>query len=141
LPVARGTRTKLTPAAHRALVKAIGAGVPYKFAAAAANCSEASVYSWLSRARKPDADPILVKLLEDIKAAEAQAVEMRLKQITAAGEKQWQAHAWVLERRFPDQFGAERREIKELKKQIAELMERVGKLALPVPKEPDRGVS
>jgi hypothetical protein len=41
--------------------------------------------------------------------------------IKKASEKQWTAAAWRAERRFPHLYGSDRREILEIKKQLAQL--------------------
>jgi hypothetical protein len=41
--------------------------------------------------------------------------------IKKASDKQWTAAAWRVERRFPHLYGSDRREILEIKKQLAQL--------------------
>lgn len=43
--------------------------------------------------------------------------------IKKAAEKQWQAAAWRLERRFPEKWGGDRRVIRDLEKKLRELEE------------------
>jgi hypothetical protein len=57
-----------------------------------------------------------------IKKAEAEAVFDRVQCIKAASDKgTWQAAAWWLERRYPDEFSSDKRTIRELAKMIARL--------------------
>lgn len=51
--------------------------------------------------------------------AEGQIYDLSI--IKKASEKQWPAAAWRLERRFPHLYGSDRREIQEIKKQLAQL--------------------
>jgi hypothetical protein len=51
--------------------------------------------------------------------AEGQIYDLGI--IKKASEKQWTAAAWRLERRFPHLYGSDRREIQEIKKQLAQL--------------------
>ncbi len=44
-----------------------------------------------------------------------------LHNISERAPDQWQASAWLLERRFPEKYGDQRHEIAEIKKQVAEL--------------------
>lgn len=125
-----GPKRKLTPEAHTAIVRAVGDGLPYRFAAAAAGCSESALMKWM-RAGRTGRSPDCVQLFHDIKDAQAKAVAKRLKELTTAGKSQWQAHAWWLERMFPGQFAVNRLEVRELQKQLKELMGRVAKLAPP----------
>jgi hypothetical protein len=54
-------------------------------------------------------------------------------QIREAGNTQWQALAWLLERRFPERWGSQRREISELQKQLAALHCTLDRLARSQP--------
>ena len=65
-------------------------------ATAAAGIGRTSFYKWV-------ADP---KFAEQVEAAQARAVAPLLDRIrTAADNGQWQAAAWILERRWPGEFG------------------------------------
>lgn len=70
--------------------------------------SETAWYNWL---KDPDTKPKLA-LVEGLKKAEAQYKEVLLDRIKGASEKpqHWTAAAWILERKYPDEFGkAERK--------------------------------
>ena len=81
---------------HRAIVAAIEQGTPYRHAAAIAGISEDTLAAW--RKRFP-------ALSDDIKAAEGRAVAGRLARIRKAEDDHWQAAAWWLERKYPQEFG------------------------------------
>lgn len=140
MPSKRGPKSKLTPEAHKAIVDAVSAGMPYRFAAAAAGVTERALHLWLAAGRKGSGEAN-VQLLHALKEAQAKAVASRLRELTAAGEKQWQAHAWWLERMYPDEFGANRQEVRELQKQVAGLLARLDQLAPPESKTRAQGAS
>jgi hypothetical protein len=56
-----------------------------------------------------------------VKKALAVTESDHLQQIQAAGTMQWQACAWVLERRFLNKWSLNRGELRELKKRLADL--------------------
>lgn len=61
-----------------------------------------------------------------VKKALAGAESDHLQQIQAAGTQQWQALAWVLERRFLNKWSLNRAEVRELKKRLTELEKSIG---------------
>jgi hypothetical protein len=83
--------------------------------------TEACIYKWLREGRKKDAHPDLVKLVTGIKAARAKGIARRLQRISKAGEKNWQADAWILERTVPEHFSLHKTELAELRKIVAEM--------------------
>lgn len=81
--------------------------------------TEACIYKWLREGRKPNAHPDLVKLVTAIKAARAKGIAKRLQRISKAGQKNWQADAWILERTVPEHFSLHKTELAELRKIVA----------------------
>ena len=65
--------------------------------------SETAWYNWL---KDPDTKPKLA-LVEGLKKAEAEYKEVLLDRISGASEKpqHWTAAAWLLERKYPDEYG------------------------------------
>lgn len=59
---------------------------------------------------------VIQKALSDKQANLLAGIEM------AGEDGAWQAMAWLLERRFPGQWGSHKREVKELRKQLADLL-------------------
>ena len=117
-----GRATKLTPEVQKIICDSVAAGVDRKHAALRAGTSARSVRQWLQDARKPDAKPVLIAFAAAIKKAEADAVARNVALIQkAAQDGTWQAAAWWLERRHPQEYGSDRRRIKELEQQLAEL--------------------
>lgn len=90
-------RGKYTPERIAIIVQAIELGATYKLAAAAAGISDTTFEDW--RNNKP-------AFSASIKEAEGRGAIKRLELIErAANEGSWQAAAWKLERRYPDEYG------------------------------------
>jgi hypothetical protein len=73
--------------------------------------SDSSFYSWLADAEKfqkgeevQDGE-IKLDLLDNIKRAEAGFKAFHINNITKSSRKEWTASAWLLERKFPKEFG------------------------------------
>jgi hypothetical protein len=63
--------------------------------------------------------------LDAIKKASAEAEAKDLARIAAAADAgQWTAAAWRLERKYPQRWGAQRKELLDLKKRVEEMEER-----------------
>lgn len=100
-----GRTTKLTPDVQKEIGQNIILGMPIKFAAEAAGIGETTFYRWMQSGEKAKRGKFR-EFWEYIKECQAKAVQLHLKLITkAAGEGTWQASAWILERRFPEEFG------------------------------------
>lgn len=122
-----GRPPKLTEDARKRIVQAIGVGAPLYQAAALAGCSYWSLKTWLDRGEQeqirldeaeraessteadrtviPSEEPYLL-LFQELRTAEGAAVARWLGRIEqAATEGAWQAAAWKLERRHPQDFG------------------------------------
>jgi hypothetical protein len=129
----------LTPKIRKAVAAQVARGVPLKHAARRAGTSPRSLYRWLARgrvaARKPRvpaADKPYVALLAAVKKGEADAVARHVGVIEKAAKRGvWTASAWWLERTHPEEFAADRRELRDLKKVVADLTDRLARLAPP----------
>lgn len=99
--MARARPTKFTQARVDAICESIKLGATYELAARAAGIHPDTLTEW--RKNKPD-------FSESLKEAEAQGVLVSLAHIQAAAAQGiWQASAWILERRFPDDYGKRER--------------------------------
>lgn len=88
---------KLDEGRRKRLMAALEAGATLRMSAAAAGVSEDTLARW----RKADAD-----LQADIETAEARGAVRALEVIQqAAAAGTWQAAAWMLERRYPADYG------------------------------------
>lgn len=99
----RGRKTKYTPETVGKIVQAIKLGATYKLACGYAGISHDTFYTWMST--KPE-------FSETIKEAEgAGAVELLARIKKEAAEGTWQAAAWILERRHPEDYGRQRYDV------------------------------
>lgn len=98
-------KTKLNPTIQKQIGDNITLGMPLKFAAEAAGISEVTFYNWMNRGESESKGQFF-EFHEYIKECQSKAVQLHLKLITkAATEGAWQASAWILERRHPEEFG------------------------------------
>ena len=129
------------------MLQLAGAGVPRKYVADAVGVSRRAFAYWLARGRDGGkGDAAYVQLLHALKKAEAEAVAVSVgrirragsggalierKSVTIAGvttvtekftQPLWVADAWLLERRYPDEFSTDRRELRELRKLVNQLV-------------------
>ncbi|MFX9703736.1 hypothetical protein ABTO92_19445, partial [Acinetobacter baumannii] len=79
---------------------AIRRGATIEMACAAAGITDATWHLWMNKARQGRAP--YRDFLEAIKTAEAEHQARLLAVIEEHAIKQWQAAAWILERRYPD---------------------------------------
>ena len=102
-------KPKLTPEIQKEIGNNITLGMPLKFAAEAAGITEATFYNWMNVGGKSTKGKFF-EFFEYIKECQSKAVQLHLKLITkAATEGSWQASAWILERRHPEEFGRKER--------------------------------
>lgn len=99
-----GRPTKLTPQLHLEIVKFIEAGNYIETAAAVAGVSPSTLRHWIRRGARQRDGPYRL-FSEAVKRAEARAEASALVRIRQAGEKNWTAEAWYLERKFPHKWG------------------------------------
>jgi hypothetical protein len=117
LPVPQGGRpTKLTAPVQETICGALRRGCYYETASALAGISVRTLRNWLragARAIDDEAhgrvlDPqerLLADFVVACQQAEAAMENDALGEICRHGEKEWTAHAWRLERRWPDRYG------------------------------------
>ena len=124
----QGCFTKLTPAVQKSICTDIADGLDQKHAALRAGVSPRTVQHWLTVGRRSanstdETELLCVAFLASYEKAVADAVaaNVMLVQI-AAREGTWQAAAWWLERRHPDQYGSDRKRVKELERLLAEII-------------------
>jgi DNA-directed RNA polymerase beta' subunit len=123
----------LTPTVHKHIVEAAAKGVPRRFFADLAGCTQRNVRLWLARGKK-EKKGVYSSLYSAVKRAEASAVLDRVARIEAAAiggfvtertvitqndgatretekmaKPEWTADAWMLERRYPEEFALQRK--------------------------------
>jgi len=85
-----------TPKQRQRLLELLESGLPVSLAAAAAGIGRTTIYNWMQDSKFADL----------VESAQARGVAPLLERIrTAADNGQWQAAAWILERRWPADFG------------------------------------
>lgn len=105
--MAGGRPPKYTPERIKAILKSIANRIPYQLAAEANGISEETLYDWLRTGRKDldeGNDTILARFSESLKNIEQKRMQTHLKKLRK-NVKNWQADAWILERRWPKHFG------------------------------------
>jgi hypothetical protein len=113
-------QTKLTPEIQKKIVDDLTAGVPRTTAAARAGIHYSSFNLWMKKKGKPYS-----AFSDAVKKAEADAIARAVATIIVAGRKTWQAHAWWLERKWPEEWSNNRMEMAILKRDILELKRQV----------------
>lgn len=99
-----GRPTKLTPEVQTTIVNALAAGTYLETAAAAAGINQDTLHRWLRNGARADGG-LQKGFSEAVKKALASAEVRNLATITLASASQWQAAAWILERRYPQRWG------------------------------------
>lgn len=105
-----GRKTKLTPETVKAVTDAIREGSTQDDAARLAGIARTTFYEWMNA--KPEFADAVQKAHADFKRAQVKAIRaagIRAKK-DAHGEVigtegSWQANAWLLERKYPEDFG------------------------------------
>ena len=106
-----GRKSKLTEELIETAAKLIAAGNYQKHVAQYLNLSEETWYRWLREGEKSQSG-LKRQFYEMIKKAEAEAIARNVALIQkAAQEGNWQAAAWWLERKFPEEWGRNRLDI------------------------------
>lgn len=96
-----GRPTKLDDITAERIAEAISAGQTWKLAAQYAGISERTLHDW--RERGEEGDEPYASFLQRLKRAEGVAALESIREIRT-GALQWQARAWFLERRFPEEW-------------------------------------
>ena len=141
-----GRLPKLTEEVAKVLVDNVTAGVPRKHAAQRAGVTDRTVQRWLAAGRKAKSGP-LVSLLSSLKKAESDCIARNVANVQrAASEREevttketrfpdgtvktektvrkvidWCAAAWYLERTCPEDFSLNRKEIRQMIKDVANM--------------------
>ncbi|MEZ4376226.1 MAG: hypothetical protein R3B07_35810 [Polyangiaceae bacterium] len=92
-----GRKSKYTPEIHQRMVVMLRVGNFRETAAAACGIAARTMRDWLKRGAA-DEEPFAT-FADDCLAAEAEAEARGVAAIAKAGEKDWRALAWILERR------------------------------------------
>jgi hypothetical protein len=121
-----GRPTSLTPEVQARIVEAVAAGNTRHDAAEYAGVGRSTFLAWLARGRKKNGrnGRPYRDLLDAVKKAEAGAVVRNVAIIQKAAQKTWQAAAWWLERKNPQDWAGYRHEVRELLKLARQVREK-----------------
>lgn len=97
-----GRPTKCTPDVIASVCRCISEGLPYRDAARIAGVNETSITEWRARGEKGE-EPFKT-FVDALTVAVACFKQTHLGTIRKASKKSWTAAAWLLERRFPEEF-------------------------------------
>lgn len=100
-----GRPTLLNETRQAALLKAIEQGMPLKQAAAIAGMSYDTLNHWQNRGANESAPEQYRQFCQLLRHSQAVAMQVHLTSICDSAKRDWRAAAWMLERRFPEDFG------------------------------------
>ena len=99
-----GRPTKLTPDVQEAIVDGINAGLTYRMSCARAGVTHATFYRWLEKGETAKSGAFR-EFCDTVSRAKADSALRLVSQITLQAPTDWRAAAFLLERRFPDDYG------------------------------------
>ena len=127
-------KLKLTDQLCDEICNDIKAGVPIKHASISHGISESTFYNWFDKGREAKSGKFR-KFYDKIQEAKSVAITLRARRIYKAGETNWQADAWWLERVDPTNFGRKDRHEVDMKAQVQSDL--LVKLERPLPELDD----
>jgi len=126
-----GRPSKLNDAMIQGLSIAIENGLPMYQAAALCNLEHHSITRWLAQAEEDresglsETESRFIQLHAAIKKAEARCIQRNLDTIETHAPTNWQAAAWLLERKYPDLFGQRTRQDVTIREPLTVTIKRV----------------
>ena len=99
-----GRPTKLTPDVQELIVDGINAGLTYGMTCARAGVTYATFYNWLEKGEVAKSG-VLMEFFDAVSRAKADSALRLVSQIMLQAPADWRAAAFLLERRFPDDYG------------------------------------
>jgi hypothetical protein len=108
-PLKPGRPCLLTKAREAVLLKAIEEAMPLKHAAMLAGVSYDTLNRWRIKGESEFAPVEFRDFCKALQRSEAVAMHRLVTLIHTAGQSDWKAAAWTLERRFPDEFSKPQR--------------------------------
>src|SRR3990167_933993 len=123
------SRLKISDERINKIVDSISSNCPYQVAAWGAGICETTLFDWLKTGKEDianDIDSLYSRLAKSVKEAEHNKMKDHLSVIQSATdgeEKNWQARAWILERRWRQYFGQDAAQLAEIKQMHSEMKE------------------
>ena len=99
-----GRPTKLTPDVQEFIVDGINAGLTFGLTCARAGVNPATFYRWLEKGETAKSG-VYSEFCDTVSRAKADSALRLVSQITLQAPTDWRAAAFMLERRFPDDYG------------------------------------
>ena len=99
-----GRPTKLTPEVQDLIVDGINAGLTFGLTCARAGVNPATFYRWLEKGETAKSG-VYSEFCDTVSRAKADSAMRLVSQITLQAPTDWRAAAFLLERRFPDDYG------------------------------------
>lgn len=100
--------TKCTPKTRQVIVDALKAGLYRETAAQLAGIGVSTLYSWIERGEadiEASKRTVYAEFVEALQRGEAEGEADLLATIRESAPKNWQAAAWMLERKMPEKYG------------------------------------
>ncbi len=101
----KGRPCLLTSELEAKLLSAIEGGLPLKQSAMLAGVCYETLNRWRKRGEIEGAPPEFRHFCQALQRSEAIAMQRLVSQVSKAGNTDWRAAAWILERRHPNEFG------------------------------------
>lgn len=92
--------------------------MPMQYAAESVGIAERTLYYWIESAQQDGAEPHFLQFLQDVTTARSKALHYRLTRLRKHGKDNPKVDQWWCERMFPDEFGADKKLVKELWEQL-----------------------
>ncbi len=103
-------KTKLTPEVTRLFIQALEMSMTIDLASKYAGITNSTFYNWMHRGKR-DGEGIYFEFLETVNKAIARSALINMAVIQKAAKNgNWTASAWILERRFPEEYGRQKKD-------------------------------
>ena len=114
--------SKLNPKVQKRIYQAIRAGNYKEVACQFAGICSTTLRNWVSKGKQSESkgndNCVYYHFLKGLEEAEAEAEVRNVAIVQRAAEKQWQASAWMLERRHPDRWSRNDKHRLEVKAEV-----------------------
>ncbi len=121
----RGRPPAITPEAQTKFFNAIKGGNYREIAAEWAGIPRSTLNLWIANGKKRTPEPIYKQFLDTLLEAERSAEILCVGRVMTATAEDVRAAQWFLERKFPERWGSDRRELRELRKALSDLLKAV----------------